>query len=85
MSSFDPTLELKPTVVRRLEVITDFGGRRSWPPEVKGEIMLEALSPGAVISEVARRHGVSGAAAPRRGSRLRSAADQAASEMAFGA
>ena len=28
---------------------------------------------------------VSGAAAPRRGSRLRSAADQAASEMAFGA
>ncbi len=58
MSSFDPTLELKPTVVRRLEVITDFGGRRNWPPEVKGEIMLEALSPGAVISEVARRHGV---------------------------
>ena len=58
MSSFDPTLELKPTVVRRLEVITGFGGRRSWPPEVKGEIILEALAPGAVISEVARRHGV---------------------------
>lgn len=58
MSSFDPTLGPKPTVVRRLEVITGFGGRRNWPPEVKGEIMLEALAPGAVISGVARRHGM---------------------------
>ena len=41
-----------------MEVITGFGGRRNWPPEVKGEIMLEALAPGAVISGVARRHGM---------------------------
>ena len=39
-------------------MITGFGGRRNWPPEVKGEIMLEALAPGAVISGVARRHGM---------------------------
>lgn len=60
MSTFDPTHDLthepKPTVVRRLEVITDVGGRRKWSVDAKAEIMLEALAPGATVSEVARRH-----------------------------
>jgi transposase len=60
MSSFDPTHDLthepKPTVVRRLEVITDVGGRRKWSVDAKAEIMLQALAPGATVSEVARRH-----------------------------
>lgn len=56
MSSFDLTHDPKPTVVRRLEVITDVGGRRKWSVDAKAEIMLEALAPGAVISDVARRH-----------------------------
>ncbi|CAN7213752.1 transposase [Phenylobacterium sp. LjRoot225] len=60
MSSFDPTHDLthepKPTVVRRLEVITGIGGRRKWSVDAKAEIMLEALAPGATVSEVARRH-----------------------------
>lgn len=60
MSTFDRTHDLthepKPTVVRRLEVITNVGGRRKWSADAKAEIMLEALAPGAIVSEVARRH-----------------------------
>jgi transposase len=37
-------------------VITDVGGRRKWSVDAKAEIMLEALAPGATVSEVARRH-----------------------------
>jgi transposase len=56
MSSFDLTHDPKPTVIRRLEVITGVGGRRKWSADAKAEIMLEALAPGATVSEVARRH-----------------------------
>jgi transposase len=56
MSSFDLTHDPTPAVVRRLEVITGVGGRRKWSADAKAEIMLEALAPGAVVSEVARRH-----------------------------
>jgi len=55
--SFDHTLDPKP-LVRRAEVITELGRRRRWSADVKAEIMLEALAPGAVVSEVARRHDV---------------------------
>lgn len=58
MSMFDPTHDPKPPVIRRVEVITGLGGRRRWSVAAKGEIMLEALSPGAVVSEVARRHDI---------------------------
>jgi len=44
--------------VRRAEVITELGRRRRWSEDAKAEIMLEALAPGAVVSEVARRHDV---------------------------
>ena len=57
MHSFDHTLDPKP-LVRRAEVITELGRRRRWSADAKAEIMVEALAPGAVVSEVARRHDV---------------------------
>ena len=57
MHSFDHTLDPKP-LVRRAEVITELGRRRRWSADAKAEIMLEALAPGAVVSDVARRHDV---------------------------
>jgi transposase len=56
-----PTLDhtLKPEVaVRRLEVITGTGRRRRFSDEDKARIVEETLAPGAVVSEVARRHGL---------------------------
>lgn len=47
MSTFDLTHDPKPTVIRRLEVITDVGGRRKCSVDAKAEIMLEALQPDA--------------------------------------
>ena len=35
------------------------GRRRRWSDEVKGRIVAESYAPGAVVSEVARRHGMS--------------------------
>ena len=48
-----------PRPVRRLEVITGAGGRRRWSAGEKARILEEAMAPGAVVSEVARRHGMS--------------------------
>ncbi len=48
-----------PRAVRRLEVITGAGGRRRWSADEKARILEEATAPGAVVSEVARRHGMS--------------------------
>ena len=57
MSMVDHTV--KPEPVRRLEVITGTGRRRRFSDEDKARIVEETLSPGAVVSEVARRHGLS--------------------------
>ena len=48
-----------PRPVRRLEVITGTGGRRRWSADEKARILEEAMAPGAVVSEVARRNGMS--------------------------
>ncbi len=48
-----------PRPVRRLEVITGVGGRRRWSADEKTRILEEAMAPGAVVSEVARRNGMS--------------------------
>ena len=47
-----------PRPVRRLDVITGAGGRRRWSADEKAQILEEATAPGAVVSEVARRHGM---------------------------
>lgn len=57
MSMLDHTL--KPEAVRRVEVITGPGRRRRFSDDDKAQIVEETLAPGAVVSEVARRHGLS--------------------------
>src|ERR1700712_4477009 len=58
MSSFDPTFDPKPVVVRRLEVLTGIGGRRRWSADDKARIVEETLAPGATVSEGARRYDI---------------------------
>ena len=48
-----------PRPVRRLEVITGASGRRRWSADEKARILEETTAPGAVVSEVARRNGMS--------------------------
>jgi transposase len=43
---------------RRIEVITGVGRRRRWTEDRKAAIVAETLEEGAVVSAVARRHGV---------------------------
>ena len=63
--TFERKLERKPdgphdaaVDVRRIELITGTGRRRRWAPDVKARILLESFEPGANISEVARRNGL---------------------------
>ena len=58
MSGFNPTLDPKPVLVRRLEVLTGVGGRRRWSSDDKARIVEETLAPGATVSQVARRHDI---------------------------
>jgi transposase len=53
----DHTLKSDVTA-RRLEVITETGRRRWFSRDDKARIVEETLAPGAVVSEVARRHGL---------------------------
>lgn len=57
MSGLELTLEPK-REVRRFEVINGACGRRRWTADDKARIIAETLEPGAVVSEVARRHGL---------------------------
>ncbi len=58
MSTLDHKLEPEVTAVRRLEVITGTGQRRQFSEDFKAGIVEETLVPGAVVSAVARRHGL---------------------------
>lgn len=51
--------KLKPETVRRLEVIVGTGRRRRFSADDKARIIEETFVPGAVVSEVARRHALS--------------------------
>jgi transposase len=42
----------------RLEVVGGTTGRRRWPDAVKARIVQESFAPGAGVSVVARRHGI---------------------------
>ena len=57
MSGLDHRLEPE-TAVRRFEVINGAMGRRRWSADDRARILEESLAPGAVISSVARRHGL---------------------------
>jgi transposase len=48
----------KPEPVRRLEVFTGSGRRRTWTPAQKAEILAESYEGGEKVSAVARRHGL---------------------------
>jgi transposase len=43
----------------RVDVQVGAGRRRRWGGEAKGRIVAESYAPGAVVSEVARRHDIS--------------------------
>src|SRR5215468_6217445 len=43
----------------RIEVITGVERRRKWSAQEKAAIVAESMAEGAVVSEVARRHGLS--------------------------
>jgi transposase len=58
VSGLDLTLDPKPAPVRRIEVITGGGARRRWSDEEKAQAIEATLAPGAVVSQVARRHGL---------------------------
>lgn len=45
--------------MRRIELITGTGRRRQWSAEEKARILLDSFEPGANVSEVARRNGLS--------------------------
>lgn len=47
-----------PARLRRVEVITGIERRRKWSPEENAEIVAESFAEGAVVSEVARLHGL---------------------------
>jgi transposase len=64
--TLEPMLKTKPdeadeavVAVRRIEVITGSGRRRRWSGDEKARIVVESLKPGANVSAVARRHGMS--------------------------
>jgi transposase len=54
----DHKLEPKASTARRIEVFTGTGRRRRWSSDEKARILEETLLPGSVVSEVARRHGI---------------------------
>jgi transposase len=59
VSRLDDTLDPNETAVHRIEVITGGGERRRrWSDDEKAEAVEESLRPGVVISQVARRRGL---------------------------
>ena len=51
----DVTDDAKGGAYRRVEVLTGPGRRRKWSSEAKARIVAEALAPGGVVADVARR------------------------------
>jgi transposase len=54
----DRTFGTKADTLERVEVITGVGQRRRWPADVRARIVVESLEKGAIISDIARRHGL---------------------------
>jgi transposase len=51
-------VEPKSVTAKRMEVFTGPGGRRRWSDDEKAKVLEETLRPDVVISEIARRHGL---------------------------
>lgn len=56
MSDTELLPKSEPDAVRRLEVFTGVGRRRSWTAEQKAQIVTESYDSGEPVSAVARRH-----------------------------
>jgi transposase len=54
----DRRVDAKPYTPRRIEVITGAETRRRWSEETKARIVAESFAEGAVVAQVARRHGL---------------------------
>ena len=59
MSTLDTMVSTKDAPLRRVEVIAGVERRRSWSDDERARILEQTLMPGVVISEVARRNGLS--------------------------
>ena len=58
MSDTELLPKSKPHAVRRVEVFTGAGRRRTWTAEQKARIVAESCESGETVSAVARRHGL---------------------------
>jgi transposase len=58
VSKLDHMFEPETPTVRRVEVITGTGRRRRFSDDDKARVVEATLAPGAVVSEVARRNGL---------------------------
>ena len=58
MSTLDHKLEPELSAVHRLEVISGTGRRRQFTADFKARVVEATLVPGAIVSGVARRHGL---------------------------
>ena len=58
MSTLNQKLEPEVKEVHRLEVITGTGRRRQFTEDFKAQVVEETLAPGAVVSNIARRRGL---------------------------
>jgi transposase len=58
VSTLDHKLEPEVTAVHRLEVISGTGRRRQFTDDFKARVVEATLVPGAVVSDVARQHGL---------------------------
>jgi len=85
MSDTELLHKTKAEPVRRLEVFTGVGRRRSWSAEQKERIVAESYESGETVSAVARRHGLTAQQlfGWRRAARRRSEGDAGARGAAF--
>lgn len=58
MSKLDHMLEPETGSVHRLEVISGTGRRRRFSDDFRARVVEETLAPNAVVSQIARRHGL---------------------------
>jgi transposase len=58
VSTLDHKLKLEGTEVRRLEVIMGTGRWRRFSADFKARVVEETLVMGAIVSDIARRHGL---------------------------